>query len=553
MARQWDETVDFLVAGSGAGGMAAALTAARHGLKSLIVEKADVYGGSTALSGGGIWVPNNPTLQRAGIVDSHSDVMTYLKTVTGGLVDEKRLERYATDGPQMLEDLESFSPHLRFFYLPGYSDYHPELAGGRAEGRSIEALPFDMNKLGDLAKTQRQATISGPFGMYITAKDYVRLSMVMRTWAGKKQSLVNGMRMVTDNIRGRKMVALGQSLVGRLRLALKENGVPVWLKSPITELVTDDADRVIGAVIERDGKPFAIRATKGVLIATGGFEHNDDMRKKHLPDTAVANYSGGAETNTGDGINVGEAIGATTGLMDKAWWMPVIKRPKGLVQVLVSERCIPGSVIVGPDGKRFTNESSPYVDFVREQIEAGHDTVWFIMDSRAKSRYPFAGVMPGMKFAGSWYKSGLINQAETLDDLAAAVDLPADDLRSTIDRFNEFARSGKDADFGRGDSAYDRYYGDPTLPNPVLDVIDKGPFYAIRLNAGDIGTKGGLLTDDSGRVLNDSGAIPGLYATGNTASSVMGDDYPGAGATIGASMMFGWAAALDAASDTVGR
>ena len=234
--------------------------------------------------------------------------------------------------------------------------------------------------------------------------------------------------------------------------------------------------------------------------------------------------------------------------MDDAWWMPSVEHPAGATIPLVSERAIPGQVIVSADGKRFTNEASPYVNFVHDQLAGKHDPAWFVMDSRARSRYPLAQILPGRSFPREFYDAGTVRRADTVEELAVSIGVPGDALRATISRFNDMARSGTDLDFGRGTSAYDRYYGDPTLPNPNLDVIDRPPFYAIRIQIGDLGTKGGLVCDEHARVVREDGSvIAGLYATGNTSASIMANEYAGPGATIGPSMVFGYIAARHAA------
>lgn len=244
----------------------------------------------------------------------------------------------------------------------------------------------------------------------------------------------------------------------------------------------------------------------------------------------------------------GEQVGAALDLMDDAWWMPSFRRPDGIMHVLVSERSIPPSLIVDQNGRRFTNEASPYVSFVHDQIAGRHDPVWFVFDSKAKSRYQFGGVMPGQKFPAEWFDTGLMLRADSIAALAEKMGVPTGAFAAEIDRFNGFARAGVDSDFGRGDSAYDRYYGDPRLPNPTLDEVEKAPYYAVRMEAGDLGTKGGLVCNEHSQVLNRGGdPIPGLYATGNTSASVMGNDYAGAGATIGPAMVFGWIGARHAA------
>lgn len=545
----WDAEHDFVVIGSGAGGMTAAITAARGGLDTVVVEKGARFGGSTAISGGGIWIPNNPTLRSKGHHDSVESVRRYLEQITAGRVPQSRLDAYVDNGPATMELLEE-SRWMRFFWVKGYADYHPELEGGRPLGRTIEAKPFDTRKLGDDERYQRPNSMKGPLGLWVTAKDYHDLAMVKRTWRGRWASVVAAWRVASNVVRRRHMATGGRALVARLRMTLRDAGVPLWLRTTMTELVVDETGAVTGVALERDGRPVRVRARRGVLLATGGFEHNLKMRTEHLPAGGQDDFGMGAAENTGDGIRAGQSLGAAIDLMDDAWWMPAVRHPAGATIPLVSERSIPRSVIVSGDGNRFTNEAAPYVNFVHDQLAGGHVPAWFVMDATARARYPFAQVLPGQAFPEAFYEQGIAHRAGSIAELATRIGVPADALESTISRFNEFARSGKDAEFGRGDSAYDRYYGDPTLPNPTLDMIDKAPFYAVRVEVGDLGTKGGLVCDEHSRVLREDGEpIAGLYATGNTSASVMGNEYAGAGATIGPAMVFGYLAALAAAHE----
>ncbi|MFC9551887.1 FAD-binding protein [Rhodococcus sp. NPDC056960] len=550
--QNWDREVDLLVIGSGAGGMTAALAGAARGLDTLLVEKSGVYGGSTALSGGALWIPNSPILVREGRADDPGDVRKYLESIVGDSVPTERLDAYIEQGPAMMRFFEQSCPHLRFSWCEDYSDYHPENVGGRRKGRTVEPLPFDMNQLGADRALQRPNSLAMPGGLYMTSTEFRHLNMFFRTWAGRRTALGVGWRSVVAMVRRRRMETLGQALIGRLRLTLQESGVPLWLNSPLKSLITDGSGAVTGAVVESGGRELRVRARRGVMMATGGFEQSEEMRKRYLREGGKDNYSAGSPDNTGDGIVAGEQVGAALDLMDDAWWMPSFRRPDGIMHVLVSERSIPPSVIVDQNGKRFTNEASPYVTFVHDQIAGGHDPVWFVFDSKAKSRYQFGGVMPGQKFPAEWFETGLMQRAATLGELAQKMGVPAESLSAEITRFNGFARAGVDADFGRGDSAYDRYYGDPRLPNPTMDELDTAPYYAVRMEAGDLGTKGGLVCNEHSQVLNGSGdPIPGLYATGNTSASVMGNDYAGAGATIGPAMVFGWVGARHAAGAVV--
>ncbi|MEO9140208.1 MAG: FAD-binding protein [Jatrophihabitans sp.] len=547
---QWDETVDFLVAGSGAGGLSAALTAADAGLSTLVVEKGKRFGGTTALSGGNIWIPNNPTLRRAGITDEPEQVVRYLEKVTEGRVSPDRLAALTHAGPRLMALLDR-SPWMRFYWVKGYSDYHPEYEGGRAAGRSIEALPFDTRHLGADEASQRPNTMAGPLGLWVTAKDYHDLAMVKRTWAGRRASLRAAWRVTSNLVRRRHMSTGGRALVARLRMALRDAGVPLWLRTALRELVIDADGAIVGVVVDREGSPVRIATRYGVLIATGGFESSEQMRGQYLRAGGQAIATAGARENVGDGIRLGADVGGALDLMDDAWWMPSVRHPSGMAVIpLVSERCIPGSVIVDGAARRFTNESGPYVNFVHDQLNGDHLPAWFVMDSRARSRYPFAQVLPGAPFPAGFYEKGIVHRADTLHELAASIGVPADALSATVERFNGFARRGVDAEFGRGNSVYDRYYGDPTLPNPNLDEITAPPFYAVALEVGDLGTKGGLVTDVNARVLRaDGSVVRGLYATGNSSASVMGNDYAGAGATIGPAMAFGYLAAVHAATE----
>lgn len=550
IARMDNPSFDVVVVGSGAGGMTAALTAKAAGASVVLIEKAPRYGGSTALSGGGIWAPNNPALLRAGRGDDPAEVLDYLHAVVGDRVPKARLEAFADAAPRAMEFLEGQSRHLRFFWCRGYSDYHPEYPGGRPEGRSIEALPFDKRKLGPLEAELLESALGGPAGLWITATDFHDLGQATRTWLGRRAVARAAWRVASNVVLRRRMATGGQALIGRLRLALAEVGVEVWLRCPARDLVTD-GDRVVGVTVERDGRYLALGARRGVILATGGFDHNAEMRAKYLGEVDH-DWSMGAPTNTGDGIVQGGEVGAALDLMEDAWWMPAVELPKGRLFPLVSERSMPGSLIVNQAGRRFTNESAPYVDFVHEQLrlegdEGGHVPAWFVMDHRARRRYQFAGIPPSRPLPRSWYAVGAVHQAPSLAALAASIGAPAAALEDTVTRFNAAARAGRDLAFQRGDSAYDKYYGDPTLPNPCLNDLVSPPFYAAKVVPGDLGTKGGLLTDEHARVLReDSTVIEGLYAVGNTSASVMGNDYAGAGATIGPSIAFGWVAARHA-------
>ncbi|MEV6333609.1 3-oxosteroid 1-dehydrogenase [Nocardia vinacea] len=542
-------TYDVVVVGSGAAGMTAALTAAYRGLSVVLIEKSGSFGGSTARSGGGVWIPNNPVLVREGVPDSPDLARVYLKSVVGDRVPQAKQDAFLDNGPRMMTYLGARTNHLQFVYDRGYSDYHPELPGGLAQGRSIEPAIIDGRLLGKDLELINRPTMSGPKGIAFTVSDFHDLNMIARTWKGKRTAMKVAALAVLNRIRGRQPLSLGKALVARLWLALRDAGVPVWLNTPLTELITAD-DAVVGVRAERDGTPIVIRARRGVVLAAGGFEHNLEMRKQFFTEPVSTDWTVGATENVGDGIRAGERLGAALDLMDDAWWGPSVRNPDGPPFFCLAERSQPGAIMVNDAGERFTNESASYVDVVHTMYErhatgVGHVPAHFIMDQRFRDRYLFLGTFPKQAIPQKYFDAGIIKKAGTLAELATKIGVPADSLIATVQRFNGFARAGRDEDFHRGESAYDRYYGDPTVqPNPCLAPIDQGPFYAVEMVPGDLGTKGGLVTDEHSRVLHEDGApIAGLYAAGNNSAAVMGNSYAGAGATIGPAMVFGYIAA----------
>jgi len=311
---------------------------------------------------------------------------------------------------------------------------------------------------------------------------------------------------------------------------------------------------VTGVLVNRDDTPTLVKAARGVLLSTGGFDHNAGMRADYQRQPITATWSVGAKENTGDGIVAGHRAGAALDLMDDAWWGPTIPLPNG-PWFCLAERNLPGSIIVNGAGKRYMNEALPYVEATHEIYKGEatgvtHVPSWMIIDQRYRNRYLFAGLGPRQPFPGRWLKEGVIRKSATIEGLAEQIGVEPKALRATIDRFNRFAETGVDEDFHRGESAYDKYYSDPrVLPNPSLHRIDRGPFYAVKIVPGDLGTKGGLVTDEHARVLRPDGSvIDGLYAAGNCSSAVMGNTYAGPGATIGPAVTFGYLAALDIAS-----
>ncbi|HEX7323575.1 MAG TPA: 3-oxosteroid 1-dehydrogenase, partial [Mycobacterium sp.] len=544
---------DVVVVGSGGAGMVAALTAAHQGLSTIVVEKAAHYGGSTARSGGGVWIPNNEVLKRYRVTDTPEAAGTYLHAIIGDVVPAEKIDAYLEHGPEMLSFVLKNSP-LKMCWVPGYADYYPETPGGKIAGRSIEPKPFDARKLGaDMAGLEPPYG-KVPLNVVVMQQDYVRLNQLKRHPRGVLRSLRVGARTVWARLTGKNLVGMGRALIAPLRIGLQRAGVPVRLNTALTDLYVEHG--VVRGVYVRDAsapdasEPQLIRARCGVILASGGFEHNEQMRVKYQRAPITTEWTVGAKANTGEGILAGEKLGAALDMMEDAWWGPTVPLP-GAPWFALSERNSPGSIIVNMSGERFMNESMPYVEACHHmyggkygQGEGPGENVpaWLIFDQRYRDNYIFAGLQPGQRLPKKWLDSGVIVTADSLVELAAKAGLPAEAFAATVQRFNGFARTGVDEDFHRGESAYDRYYGDPTnKPNPNLGQITKGPFYAAKMVPGDLGTKGGIRTDVHGRALRDDGSvIEGLYAAGNVSAPVMGHTYPGPGGTIGPAMTFGY-------------
>lgn len=563
---KWDHSVDLVVVGSGAGAMAAGIRGKDLGLDVVLVEKGESYGGSSAMSGGVCWVGNNRYMSKYGLSDSDEETLTYLKSITKGEVPEEYLRTYVSESKRMV-DYFAEKTHLTFDSLDKYTDYYPEAPGGKMGGRSMEPDPFDGSLLGDdFLQLRRPATSALILGKFmITARQAKRfiilnfVGFVIMAWQILKFIFRAGKR---SRFGGRDtFLTNGNALVGRLMLSLKDRKVPVWLNTPAEELVFENG-RVTGVVVTKDGKPYRIEARKGVMLAAGGFDRNLAMREKYGPKPASIEWTAGNEHNTGDGIQMGQKLGADVGFMDEAWWTPVTQFP-GVKSgwVLVVEKSLPGNIFINRNGDRFTNEAAPYVDVVvamYEDQKKTQNTVpgWMVFDANYRKNYIAGPVGPGKAMPDNTLPRKLRNQflvkAGSVEELAQKIEVPADKLKATIERFNGFAKTGKDLDFGRGDSASDRYYGDDRVsPNPCILPLTKAPFYAIPLFPGDLGTKGGLKTDVHARVIDTEGrVIPGLYAAGNNASSIMGRSYPGAGGTVGPALCFGFLGAEAAAKDS---
>ncbi|MFC8518981.1 3-oxosteroid 1-dehydrogenase [Streptomyces sp. NPDC057257] len=543
-------TYDVVVIGSGAAGMTAALTAVKQGLTTVVLEKAPTFGGSAARSGAGIWIPNNPVILAAGVPDTPAKAAAYLAAVVGSDVPAARQQAFLAHGPAMISFVMANSP-LRFRWMEGYSDYYPELTGGLPNGRSIEPDQLDGKLLGAELAHLNPPYMQVPTGMVVFSADYKWLALAAVSVKGAAVAAECLARGTKAAALGQTPLTMGQSLAAGLRKGLLDAGVPVWLNTPLTELYVESG-KVTGAVVTRDGASGLVRARRAVVVGSGGFEHNAAMRAQYQQQPIGTDWTVGAKENTGDGIRAGQAVGAALGLMEDAWWGPAIPLPDQPYFCL-AERTLPGGLLINQAGARFVNEAAPYSDVVHTMYErnptAPDIPAWLIVDQNYRNRYLFKDVAPTFVLPDDWYTSGAAYKAWTLDALATAVGVPSAALRATVNRFNSLALAGTDTDFHRGDSAYDHYYTDPSvLPNSCLAPLWLPPYYAFRIVPGDLGTKGGMVTDARARVLRPDGTVlPGLYAAGNASSAVMGHSYAGAGSTIGPAMTFGYIAALDIA------
>ncbi len=555
-----EQEVDWLIAGSGAAGMTGAVAANQLGGTVLLVEKNLVYGGTTAKSGGVIWIPGNHRQPAAGISDSIEEGYTYLKGLIGDSVADARLRAYAQRAPEMLEFMMEHS-HIHYTPLPNYMDYYEHVPGYKQGGRSMDSAPFNMRKLGRAGGSMRRGHYKGlmmPFN--VTVVEGMRLQrMDMGAYLLGLKLLLRYMLDIPARLKRQEdnRVTLGPALVARLRRSMMDRDIPMWLDSPMKELIVEDG-RVCGALISHQGQDIRVKARRGVLLATGGFSHNVELRQQFQQAPTGSDWTAAAPGATGDGIIMGQKIGAELGFMGSAWWSPTFTMPDGRTVALISGKSYPSSIMVNKQGKRFANEAQPYEDLIKEQYASetrgeGAIPCFLIFDAKFRSKYSAGHLKPGKieddkKIPQDTLDSGLLTIAPTLKALAQKLGIDTPTLLDTVARFNENARQGVDPEFGRGSTEHDRYYADMTVsPNPTLGPLEQGPFYALRCDPGDLDTKGGLLCDEHGRVTNTDGeVIPGLYAAGNTSAAVMGDTYPGAGATIGSAMTFAYIAAQHA-------
>ena len=549
---------DVLVVGSGAAGLSAAVTAAHAGLKVVISEKEPRFGGTTARSGGWLWIPGTSLARDWGIVESPEQARTYLRHEAGNSFDAARVDAFLTAGPEAV-DFFITKTALRFDMPLTFPDYHAEAPGGAQGGRSMVTRPFDAHELGDhlrdIGSPLPELTV---FGMMLgSGKEIVHFMRATRSLASAVYVARRLSRHAIDVLRhGRGMTLTnGNALAGRLAKSAFDLGIPLWLSSPVRELIMENG-AVRGAIVERDGGRVRVLATRGVVLACGGFPHDVARRSAMFPHapTGQEHWSPGPSGNTGDGLRLAESAGGRIegGLPNAAAWVPVslTTRKDGSQGVMPHfiDRAKPGVIAVTRDGQRFANEGNSYHDFVQEmmkQARPGEEIAAFLIcDHRALRKYGLGCVPPFPMPIGRYLATGYLKRGATLAELAAQAGIDAGALEATVTQFNISAAEGRDPAYGKGSRAYNRYQGDALHgPNPCVAPIKDGPFYAIKLVIGDLGTYAGIRTDEHARALDAEGRpIPGLYAAGNDMTSIMGGNYPGAGITLGPALTFGYIA-----------
>ena len=537
------EQFDVVVLGTGAAGLTAAITAHDGGARVLVLEKAEQVGGTTAWSGGQIWIPNNPHMAEVGASDSREEALEYILSLSRDMLELDLVQAYVDAGPGMVEYLETRTP-VRFYALAGMPDYHPEFPGGRpGGGRTLECPIYPFEELGEWA------------GRVTTSPYYADQRITMSETPLGKAVPQPPSDEELERRRVRDERGCGQALAGRLLRACLDRGIEPRTGWSGRDLVIRDA-AVTGLVADSPEGTVEIGATRAVILACGGFEWNEQLRRAFLRGPMTHPVS--IETNTGDGVLMAMRAGAMLSNMREAWWIPVGEVPpecNRMGRVLINgQRTLPHSIMVNRRGRRFTNEAANYNAFGAafhaedvSRFEYANLPCWLIFDRNYVERYGFrvaAGSEGGE--VPDWVARG-----DTPAQLAELVGIDGEGLEHSIERWNENCRDGHDPDFGRGDSAFDRWWGDPYRKgrrDATLGPLEKGPYYAFRILPGALGTKGGPRIDSNARVLDTRGqAIPGLYAAGNVMGSPFGMTYGGPGGTLGPAMVYGYLAGRHAA------
>ncbi len=550
----FDEVFDWVVVGSGAGSMCSALVMRGEGKSVLVLEKTELVGGSTARSGGVFWIPANPFMARDGVADSEEQGISYLNSVvrddddSPGTSPEKR-ETYVRGSRGMLDYL--IAQGLKFDRVPYWPDYYDEMPGGNEPGRTLVAELFDTNELGPWRDKLRPGFLPMPAKM----AEALQVPLVKQSWKARGALMKIALRILASKLRGKRVVSAGMALQGRLLQAGLRAGVDVRVESPVSELIVDNG-AVTGVVTVKDGKPWRVGANLGVLVNAGGFARNKAMRDKYQPGTSP-DWSFANPGDTGEMIQEMMRHGAAIGQMEEMVGHQIALVPgtaqrdfKAGAQRITAA---PHAILVDQSGVRYMNEGGSYMAFCKGMLERDKQVPavpsWGIFDSQFGSNYPIDSTYLKPKKIREWREQGFLKVADSLEALAAQIEVDPAALVETVARFNRFVANNRDEDFHRGDRAYDRWLGDPShKPSPTLGTLEKGPFYAIPIVPGDVSTFGGVVTDKYGRVIREDGSlIAGLYATGVSTAAAMGRFYPGAGLSIGPSMFWGYQAARHAA------
>jgi 3-oxosteroid 1-dehydrogenase len=551
----FDEVFDFVVVGSGGGSMCAGLLMRAAGKRVLILEKTDLVGGTTARSGGVMWIPNNPFMKRDGIEDSYENASRYLDAVLGDQKDapgssRERRRTYLTEAPRMVEFLGTQG--VKLTRISEWPDYYDERPGGSAPGRTVVAELFDANELGSWKAKLRPSFIRAP--VPASLEELLELPGLKRSWRVKALLVKLIVRKIIARMTGKDWVAGGAALQGRMLQAAVRTGVEIRTQSPVSGLVEENA-AVKGVITVKDGRPWRVGARMGVLVNAGGFAHNQAMRDQYQPGISVK-WTMAAPGDTGEMIQTMAAHGAAIAQMEERVGTQITLPPgaqdsefKPTAQGMTAA---PHAILVDQSGVRYMNEGGSYMAFCKAMLERNKTVPavpsWAVLDSQYMRNYMFAGTMAGSTKPQRWYDEGYLKTAGSIEALAEQLNIVPAVLRQTVDRFNRWVAQNRDEDFQRGERAYDRWLGDPyNKPSQTLGSIAEPPFYAVPVHPGDVGTYGGVVTDEHARVLREDGsAIPGLYATGVSTASVMGRAYPGAGSSVGPSFVWGYVAAKHA-------
>jgi succinate dehydrogenase/fumarate reductase flavoprotein subunit len=554
---------DVIVAGAGAGGMTAAAVAATEGLKVLVVEKTEYVGGTTAWSGGMVWIPANHQVQSAGLSDDLAQAEAYLDRTVPEAHGADLRKAFLARGAEAIDYLQAHT-EIRLQPVKVYPDYYPDLPGATAGGRVLEPVAFDGSKLGHDFKWLRpplpEFMLFG--GMMVNRLDIPHLRKAGRSLRSTLRSLQLISEYALQRLRAPRgtTLHLGNALAARLYATLLSLQVDIIFGATIERLIMDD-DRVSGAEIASSSGTEMIATNKAVILATGGFSHDTELRRQLFP-AAAGFVSATSSAGTGDGLRLAMATGAklATDVADTAYWVPASlfvrdDGSQGVFPHTVTDRAKPGVIAVNGAGRRFVNEAVSYHEFVRAMLRDGNDTTdrpfHLICDRRFLWNYGLGQIRPFSRRINHFVKRGELIEAATFDDLATAIGVKPAILKSTVYGYNEHARAGRDPAFGRGTTIYQRHLGDPShSPNPCVAPIEQGPFYALRIFPADLGTAIGLQTDIHARVLRPDGSpITGLYACGNDMGSIMNGNYPGPGITLGPALTFGYIAARHLARD----